>query len=177
MDGDVKTEQLRNLAAVMILGASEQTDELTDVEARTLIDRCLRQAEAAVDALVLSAEWPAGDAGVMIAEQIAPIRRFMGAVNALAGGRGRATPAQMLEQLQALRVMAEELPLPPGAPVSDGALSLLAHWPAEPDSLGFVLALLHVFEPEPAGPPQAPEQHAEAETTNDSQRTDNSSDE
>ena len=150
MDEDIKTEELRNLAAVMILGASELTDELTDVEARTLVDQCLPQADAAVDALLAlhdPAELSPGHASEMIAERVAPVRRYMGAVNALVGKRHRLTPKQMLAELEGLQAMAEELPQPPGAPISDGAMSLLAHWPTEGDNLGFVLALLHVFEP------------------------------
>ena len=150
MDEDIKTEELRNLAAVMILSASELTDELTDVEARTLVDQCLPQADAAVDALLAlhdPAELSPGDASEMIAERVAPVRRYMGAVNALVGKRHRLTPKQMLAELEGLQTMAEELPQPLGAPISDGAMSLLAHWPTEGDNLGFVLALLHVFEP------------------------------
>jgi hypothetical protein len=148
MDPDVRTEHLRNLAAVMILGASGLTDELTDTEARSLIDQGLLQADAAVDALLVSFDpaWlPPDDASELIAERMAPVRRFMGAINALVGKRHRMTPAEVYEELDALRAVAEKLPLPPEAPVSDSALSLLAHWPTEPDNLGFVLAILHVF--------------------------------
>lgn len=148
MDPDVSTEHLRNVAAVMILGASGLTDQLTDKEARSLLDQGMLQAEAAVDALMVSFDpaWlPPDDANEMIAERMTPVRRFMGAINALAGKRHSMTPAQVYEELDALRTVAEELPLPPEAPVSDSALSLLAHWPTEPDNLGFVLAILHVF--------------------------------
>ena len=173
MANDVKTEQLRNLAAVMILGSSELTDELTDMEARSLIDQCLLQTEAAVDALLVSAdpaELSPEDAGEMVAERVAPVRRFMGAVNALVGKRRRSTPDQMLEELNALVAVVEELPLPQGAPVSDGALSLLAHWPAERDNLGFVLALLHVFEPAPTARSRVLEQATESGSGDDARR-------
>jgi hypothetical protein len=159
MDGDVKTEELQNLAAVMILGASELTDKLTDTEARSLIDSCLAQADAAVDGLIAShdpAELSPEDAGEMIAERVAPVRRYMGAVNTLVGKRRRLTPDQMLAELDALQAVAWELPKPLSAPISDGAMSLLAHWPTEGDNLGFVLALLHVFEPGTAARTQTP---------------------
>ena len=79
MDVDARTEELRNLAAVMILGASGLTDELTDAEARSLLDRCLVQAEAAVDALTVRFDlaWlPVEEAREMIAERVAPVRRW-----------------------------------------------------------------------------------------------------
>jgi len=170
MDGDVKTEELQNLAAVMILGASELTDELTDAEARSLIDSCLAQADAAVDGLVAShdpAELSPEDASEMIAERVAPVRRYMGAVNKLVGKRRRLTPAQMLAELDALQSVAEELPQPPSAPISDGAISLLAHWPTEGDNLGFVLALLHVFEPGAAARTQTPARLSEMDAGDD----------
>jgi hypothetical protein len=173
MDEDVKTEELLNLAAVMILGASELTDELTDVEARSLIDSCLAQADAAVDALIASHD-PAAlspeDAGEMIAERVAPVRRYMGAVNALVGKRRRLTTAQMLAELNGLQAAAEELPQPPETPISDGAMSLLAHWPTEGDSLGFMLALLHVFEPGAAARSQTPVGRSEMEAGDDRRR-------
>jgi len=173
MDEDVKIEELRNLAAVMILGASELTDELTDAEARSLIDSCVAQADAAVDVLLASHD-PAGlspeDASEMVAERVAPVRRYMGAVNALVGKRRRLTPAQMLAELDALQTAAEELPQPPGSPISDGAISLLAHWPTEGDNLGFVLALLHVFEPGAAAQSQPPVGRSEKDVGDDRRR-------
>jgi hypothetical protein len=92
----------------------------------------------------------------MIAEGVAPVRRYMGAVNALVGKRRRLTPTQILAELEGLQTMAEELPQPSGASISDGAMSLLTHWPTEGDNLGFVLALLHVFEPGAAVRSQIP---------------------
>jgi hypothetical protein len=92
----------------------------------------------------------------MIAERVAPVRRYMGAVNSLVGRRRRLTPAQMLAELDVLQRAAKELPQPPGGPISDGAMSLLAHWPTEGDNLGFVLALLHGFEPGAAVRSQIP---------------------
>ena len=179
MSDDMSSDRLRNLAAVMIMGAPGLTDELTDVEARSLIDQCLLQAEAAVDALLVSADvagLPAADAGEMIAERIAPVRRFMGAVNKLVGKRRSLTPDQMLEELDGLRKLAEELPLPPGTPLSEGALSLLAHWPTERENLGFVLALLHAFGPAPAARPPLTRHHTEAQAGQDARPTPESDD-
>lgn len=170
MDEDARTEELLNLAAVMILGASELTDELTDAEARSLVDSCLAQADAAVVELMASydpAELSTEDAGEMIAERVAPVRRYMGAVNTLVGKRRRLTPAQMLAELDALQTVAEALPKPPSVPISDGAMSLLAHWPAEGDNLGFVLALLHVFEPGAAARTQTPVGRSEMDAGDD----------
>jgi hypothetical protein len=150
MDADVRIEELRNLAAVMILGDSSLTDELTDKEAKSVLDLGVQQANAAVDALWLSGDVtqsPPDEAREMLAERIAPVRRFLGMVNALAGERQRLTPEHMAEGLEALRAATQELPLRPEAPVSDSALSLLAHWPTETDNLGFVLAILHAFGP------------------------------
>ena len=180
MDGDVKAEELRNLAAVMILGASELTDELTDTEARTLIDQCLPQADAAVDALIAAhnpADLSPEDASEMIAERVAPVRRFMDAINALVGKRHRLTPDQILAELDALQRVAEELPKPPSAPISDGAISLLAHWPAEGDNLGFVLAILHVFEPGAAAGSQSAAESAETGAGDDRRREEQDNDE
>jgi hypothetical protein len=151
MDPKVRTEQLKNLAAVMILGDAGLTDELTDKEAKSLLDMGMQQADAAVDALLASTGpegLPPDEAEEMIAERMAPVRRFLGAVNALVGKRHGLASQQMIEELEALRAAAQELPLPPEAPVSDSALSLLAHWPTETETLGFVLAVLHVFGPE-----------------------------
>jgi hypothetical protein len=161
LDPKMSNEQLRDLAAGVILGDSSLTDELTDQEAKSLLDIGLLQADAAVDALVASfdpAQLRPDDAEEMIAERMAPVRRFLGRINALVGKRRRLTFEQMTAELNGLRVVAEELPLPPEAPVSSSALSLLAHWPAETDNLGFVLAILHVF-----GPAHAAEDDAEDE--------------
>jgi hypothetical protein len=150
MDADVRTEELRNLAAVMILGDSSLTDELADKEAKSVLDLGVQQANAAVDALLLSvdaAKLPPDEAREMLAERMAPVRGFMGAINRIVGKRRGLTPEQMTEELETLRAAAQELPLQPEAPVSDSALSLLAHWPAETDNLGFVLAMLHAFGP------------------------------
>ncbi|MFN2169329.1 MAG: hypothetical protein ACK2U9_24105 [Anaerolineae bacterium] len=143
----MRTEELRNLAAVMILGDSSLTDELTDKEAKSLLDLGVQQANAAVDALLSSSVLPPDNAEEMIAERMAPVRGFLGAINRIVGKRRGLTPEQMTEELETLRAAAQELPLQPEAPVSDSALSLLAHWPAETDNLGFVLAMLHAFGP------------------------------
>lgn len=153
MDAKVSASQLKNLAVVMILGDAGLTDELTDKEAKSLLDMGIRQADAAVDALPVSsdpARLPPDEVDEMIAERIAPVRRFMRRINSLVGKRQDLTPEQMAEELDVLRTASQELPLPPEAPVSDSALSLLAHWPTETDNLGFVLAILHVFGPEHA---------------------------
>jgi hypothetical protein len=147
MDADVRTEELRNLAAVMILGDSSLTDELTDKEAKSLLDLGVQQANAAVDALLSSSVLPPDNAEEMIAERMAPVRGFLGAINRIVGKRRGLTPEQMIEELESLRAAAQELPLRPEAPVSDSALSLLAHWPVETDNLGFVLAIRHAFGP------------------------------
>lgn len=150
MDTDVRTEELRNLAAVMILGDSSLTDELTDKEAKSVLDMGVQQANAAVDALLLSVDavqLPPDEAREMLAERVAPVRRFVGRINALVGKRRDLVPEQVREELEALRAIAAELPLQPEAPVGDSALSLLAHWPTETDNLGFVLAMLHAFGP------------------------------
>ena len=150
MGVDVKTEELRNLAAVMILGDSSLTDELTDKEAKSVLDLGVQQANAAVDALLVSVDGvqllPV-EAREMLVERVAPVRRFVARINALVGKRRDLTPEQMTEELEVLRTTAQELPLWPEAPVSDSALSLLAHWPSEADNLGFVLAILHAFGP------------------------------
>jgi hypothetical protein len=150
MDADVGVDELKNLAALIILGDSGLTDELTDKEAKALLDLGMLQADAAVDALLASsdaARVPADGAGALIAGRVAPVRRFVRMVNVLAGKRRRLTPDQMAGELESLRAAAEELPLPPEAPVRDSAISLLAHWSTETDNLGFLLALLHVFGP------------------------------
>lgn len=150
VDPEVRTKQLKNLAAAMIMGDAGLTDELTDKEAKSLLDMGMQQADAAVDELLVSTD-PArqlpDDAEEMIAERMAPVRHFLGRINALVGKRQGLTPQQMTGELEGLRAAAQELPLPPLAPVSDSALSLLAHWPTETDNLGFVLAILHVFGP------------------------------
>ena len=86
-------------------------------EARPLITWCLSQGEAAADALSASvdlASLPAEDAREMLTQQVAPVRRLMRAINALAGERRDLSPQQVFNELETIRTVAEELPVPAG---------------------------------------------------------------
>ena len=142
-------DRLRRIAAEAILEAANSTDELADEEARPLIAWSLSQGEAAADAVANSADldpMTAGQARKMLSEQVAPVRRLMREINGLAGERGTCEPQQVYERLEAIRALAEELPVPGGAAVSDTALAELAAWQAGLDNGDFVGALLYLLQ-------------------------------
>jgi hypothetical protein len=142
-------EPLRNYAAGAILEASSSTDELTDEEAQPLITWCLLQAEAAADALAAPAApgvSPSGDAREMLAVQVATVRRLMREINELAGERGDLEPQQVYGKLEAIRALAEELPVAGGTAVPNTALAELAAWQTGLDTGEFVGALLYLLQ-------------------------------
>ena len=142
-------EPLRSYAAGAILEASSSTDELTDEEAQPLITWSLSQAEAAADALAAPSEpgvSPGGDAREMLAGQVATVRRLMRAINELAGERGDLESQQVYGKLEAIRALAEELPVAVGTAVSSTALAELAAWQTGLDNGEFVWALLYLLQ-------------------------------
>jgi hypothetical protein len=142
---DGRTEKLRRLAAEMILEASSLTDGLTDEEARPLIAWALSQGEAAADALAASvdlASLPAGETREMLAGRVAPVRRFMGAINALAGERRELKLHRAYKRLESIRVMAQELPAPPDVVSSDLKLKWLARRTRKDDDSAFVRTIV-----------------------------------
>ena len=143
------TDRLRRMAAEALLEAASLTGELTDEEARPLISWCLSQGEAAADALSTSSDLDlaaAGEARKMLVEQIAPVRRLMREINALAGERRDLDPQEVYDRLETIRALAEELPAPGGAAVSDTALAELAAWQTGLDNGDFVGALLYLLQ-------------------------------
>jgi len=154
MEEGSSTDNLRRQAAEMILEASSLTDELTDEEARPLIAWCLMQGEAAVDVLSASvdlASLAAEDAREMLSERVAPVRRLMRAINALAGERRDLGLCQVFDELEAIRALAEELPVPGGVAVTDTALAELAAWQTGFDNGAFVGAILYLLQGMPVG--------------------------
>lgn len=109
--------RLRQLASERILSASNLTDELTDDEARPLIDWGVMQAEAAADDLSqvsLDERDPAGsDLGDILAERLEAVRRMMKRMNHLVVGRHALPAEEVLGELQRLFELAENLPRPP----------------------------------------------------------------
>lgn len=148
MDREPNREDLKQQATALILEASVVTDELTDEEARPLIAWAVSQAAAATFAAAEDlAALPAREARGMLAERLAPVRRCMRAINALAGRRGTLAPEALLEELQALRAAAQQVPAPPGAAVPDTALAELAAWQGRLDTRAFVGAILYLLRP------------------------------
>lgn len=148
------TEKLRRQAAEMILEASSLTDELTDDEARPLIAWSLSQGEAAADAQSASVDLgslPAEEAREMLTERVAPVRRLMRAINALAGERHDLNPYQVFNRLETIRSLAEELPVPGGVAVTDTALAELSAWQTGFDNGAFVGAILYLVQGMPVG--------------------------
>lgn len=157
-ENGTSTEESRRLAAEMILEASGLTDELTDEQSRPLIGWALSQGEAAADALSTSIDLnlvPAGDAQEMLAERLSPVRRMMLSINSLAGQRRDLDPRQVYSKLETIRALAEELPAPGGASVSDTALAELAAWQTGFDNGAFVGAVLYLVQGMPACEPEA----------------------
>ena len=149
MERGSNTDKLRRQAAEMILEASSLTDELTDEQARPLIAWCLSQGEAAADALsasVAMASLPATDAREILTERVAPVRRLIRAINALAGERRDLSPQQVFGGLEAIRTVAEELPIPAGVGVTDTAWAELAAWQTRFNNGAFVGATLYLLQ-------------------------------
>ena len=148
--------ELRRMAAEMILETASLTDELTDAEARPLIDWCLREGEAAASAASAvdatdPAQAPGDDLRGALMERIAPVRRLMRAINALAGKRRDMRSRQVFEELDAIRSLAQELPEPGGAAITDVALAELAAWQTGFDNGAFVGALVYLLQGMPIG--------------------------
>lgn len=154
MEEGSSTDKLRRQAAETILEVSSLTDELTDEEARPLIAWCLMQGEAAADALSASVDLaspPARDASEMLSERVAPVRRLMRAINALAGGRQVLSPQQVFSELETIRTVAEALPVPAGVDITDTALAELTAWQTGFDNGAFVGAVLYLLQGMPVG--------------------------
>ena len=79
-------------------------------------------------------------------EHVAPVRRLMRAINALAGGRRDLSPQQVFNELETLRTVAEELPVPAGVGITDTALAELAAWQTGFDNGAFVGAILYLLQ-------------------------------
>ena len=144
------------MAAEMILETASVTDELTDAEARPLIDWCLRQGEAAASVVEAAAATdPAqahgDDLREALLEQIAPVRRMIRAINALAGKRRASSPRQVYDELDGIRSLARDLPEPGGAAVTDVALAELAAWQTGFDNGAFVGAIVYLLQGMPIG--------------------------
>ena len=140
------------MAADMVLEAAGLTDELTDEEARPLISWCLTQGEAAADAVAsteaLGAE---ADPREALRERLVPVRRLMRAINALAAKRRHMRSRQVFDELDAIRALAQDLPRPGGAAVTDVALAELAAWQTGFDNGAFVGAILYLLQGMPIG--------------------------
>jgi hypothetical protein len=153
------TSELRRMAAEMILEAASLTDELTDKEARPLISWCLSQGEAAAAAVATADALSAGtdpapapdDAREALMRRMAPVRLLMRAINDLAGKRRDMRSRQVFEELDAIRSLAQELPEPGGAAVTDVALAELAAWQTGFDNGAFVGAVLYLLQGMPIG--------------------------
>ena len=154
MEEGSSTDKLRRQAAETILEASSLTDELTDEEAVPLVAWCLMQGEVAADALSVSvdlASLAADDVREMLSERLAPVRRLMRAINALAGGRRYLSPQQVFDELEAIRAVAEELPAPAGISVTDTTLAELTAWQTGFENGAFVGAVLYLLQGMPLG--------------------------
>ena len=147
-------EHLEQLAAEMILEASSLTDELTDEEARPLIAWGLAQAEATArevkSAGRILAVLPAQDHRAVLAQQLAPVRRAIKAINALAADRSSLSPQDIVEELTHIRALSRWLPYPPPSDITDTALAELAAWQTSWDNAAFVWAILALLEAEHA---------------------------
>jgi hypothetical protein len=141
-------EQLRQMAAETILEASNLTDELTDKEARPLIDWGLAQAREAAWALALSdslAVMSTDDLYPVLADQLTPVRRTMKAINALAADRHGLQPEALVEELQYVVELSKRLPSPPPLVTTETTLAELAAWQTGMDNATFVWAILTLF--------------------------------
>ena len=154
----IATGELRRMAADMVLEAASLTDELTDKEARPLISWCLSQGEAAAaataDAVSTGADpalVPDDDPTGALRERLAPVRHLIRAINALAGRRRGMSSRQVFDELDAIRLLAHELPQPGGAAVTDVALAELAAWQTGFDNGAFVGAILYLLQGMPIG--------------------------
>ena len=118
--------RLRQRASEMILSASSLTDELTDDEARPLIDWGVRQAEAAADDLAQASQAGGAQAvqrpGDVLAERLEAVRRIMKRMNRLVARRQEIPAEEVQEELQRLLSLAGDLPRPPSLNI--GATSL-----------------------------------------------------
>jgi hypothetical protein len=101
----------------MILSASNLTDDLTDDEARPLIDWGVRQAEAAADDLAQASQegWAQAleQPGDVLAERLEAVRRTMKRMNRLVARRQEMSAEEVQEEVQRLLSLAEDLPRPP----------------------------------------------------------------
>ena len=154
------TGELRRMAAEMILEAASLTDEMTDEEARPLISWCLSQGEAAAAAVAITdavasgtghALEPDDDPRKALRERLVPVRRLIRAINALTGKRRHMRSRQVFDELDAIRSLAQELPEPGGAAVTDVALAELAAWQTGFDNGAFVGAILYLMQGMPIG--------------------------
>ena len=147
-------EELRPVAAEMVLEAASLTDELTDEAVRPLIDWCLRQGEAAADALSAGmdpAPVPDEERREALIERLAPVRQLIRAINALAGERRDLSTRQVFDELDAIRALAQGLPVPGGVAVTDVALAELAAWQTGFNNGAFAGALLYLLQGMPIG--------------------------
>lgn len=150
----ISTSELRRTAAETILEAAGLTDELTDKEARPLISWCLSQGEAAADRLLTGTDpalAPEDSPREALMKRLAPVRRLMRAINDLAGRRRDMRSRQVFEELDAIRSLAQELPQPGGAAVTDVALAELAAWQTGFDNGAFVGAIVFLLQGMPIG--------------------------
>jgi len=134
----------------MILSASSLTDELTDDEARPLIQWGLSQAEAAADDLTqaheISGDLAGGDLRAILADRLDPVRRAMKCINSLAFDRRRLAAEELFEELQNLFTLSERLPCPPLLDVSVVPLTELSARQADLENLAFVRAIVDLLE-------------------------------
>ena len=156
----ISTSELRRMAAETILEAAGLTDELTDKEARPLLSWCLAQGEAAAAAVVTADAMSTGTDPAVAPEysprdalmkRMAPVRRLMRAINALAGRRRDLSSPQVYDELDAIRSLARELPEPGGVAVTDIALAELAAWQTRFDNGAFVGAIVYLLQGMPIG--------------------------
>ena len=151
-------EELRPMAAEMVLEAASLTDELTDEAVRPLIDWYLRQGEAAASAAAdaLSAgkdpaRVPDEERREVLIERLAPVRQLIRAINALVGERRELSTRQVFDELDAIRALAQGLPVPGGVAVTDVALAELAAWQTGFNNGAFAGALLYLLQGMPIG--------------------------
>ena len=145
MNKDASTRELRRQAVEMILEAVSLTDGLDEPTAGFVMVWPRSQARAAVDALSVSvdlASLPAEDVRQMLAEQLAPLRRYVFAIKVLAGERSELTTQQGFKRLETIRDMAQKLPTPPELVPSDHMLMRFALWVPEPDDTDFVRTMV-----------------------------------
>jgi hypothetical protein len=136
----------------MILSVSSLTDELTDDEARPLIQWGINQAEAAADALTRAGQStgdpPSGDWHILLADRLDPVRRVMKRINRLVVDRHDLDAEELFEGLQHLFALAERLPSRPPLRESAVPLAEVCARQADLENQAFVQALVGLL----AGP-------------------------